>query len=181
MLEIIFDFIILNLCLLQIIDIAGPFIKQIKAENTCDIENYSPCECSAIIAEFDLNHIKCTNVEISDVSDIFNRTHAIEVSDITFYMKEEYEFIPDNWISDKKCAKLYFYCGSVNRKTIAIDAFHSTQNYTSLFEISNCLLQDSDLSFINGFTQLSSLKISQIHEIGRLFSTFQMNVHTKEI
>jgi len=91
-------------------------------------------------------------------------------------MKEEYEFIPDNWISNKKSGRIYFFCGSVNRKTIAIDVFHATQNYTSMFELSNCLLQDSDLSFINGFTQLSSLKISQIPEIGRLFSTFPTNL-----
>ncbi len=71
---------------------------------------------------------------------VFNSTHAIDLAELTLTMKEEYESIPDNWISDKMSTRFFFSCGS---KTVARNAFHATQNYTSTFELSNCLFQDS--------------------------------------
>ena len=105
---------------------------------------------------------------------IFNRTYTNELAEIEFSMKEEYQFIPDNWISDKKSVKLKFTCGSVIK--MAKYAFHATQNYTTMFDLSNCLFQDSDLSFVDGFTQLSYLSLNQIDEMGKLFSTFPTNL-----
>ena len=122
-------------------------------------------------SELDRNHIKCIDVGVSDVMNVFNRTHTVELSDITFSMKES-EFIPDNWISDKKSTYLYFTCNSFIPMTVSRYAFHVTKNYTTVFDFSDCLFQDSDLSFVDGFIYLSSLYFNRVHEIGRLFSTF---------
>ena len=125
-----------------------------------------------------MNFITCREVGKSEVMDVFNRTHTIELAEIIFSMKGEYEFIPDYWISDKKSGKLHFLCNIdvISNKTMARDAFYATRQYTALFDLSDCLFQDSDLSFVDGFIQLSSLYLNRIHEIGKLFSTFPTNL-----
>ena len=93
----------------KIVDI-GPLIKQINAADICEIENYTPCECSSVI-DVSIFSIKCVGVGAPDVMDVFNRTHTVELSEIVFSMKEELQIIPGNWISDKKAERLYFTGG----------------------------------------------------------------------
>ena len=106
--------------------------------------------------------------------DVFNRTNTIELTEINIKLKEAYGLIPENWISDKKSTLLQLTCGSVIK--IARDAFFASRKFTTKFELSNCLLEDSDLSFVDGFTQLSYLYFNQIQEIGILFPTFPTNL-----
>ena len=154
------------------------FITQSKAEYTCDIEDYSPCACEGL--EMDgRNFIMCDDFEVAVVMDVFNRTHATDLAEITIHKSWNDILIPNNLISNKKTEKLVFDCGEIIKATFEKDSFNSTRSYTTIIELYKCLLwQDSDLSFIDGFTKMKSLLIEKFDDMGRIFSTFPTNLPT---
>ena len=110
--------------------------------------------------------------------DVFNRTQTIELAQISFSKNRVDDFIPNNFISDKKAGKLLLFCYDSDPMTftnIAKDAFNSTRQHTTNLDLSFCRLRDSDLSFLDGFNKLTYLRIDYFYEMGRLFSTLPSN------
>jgi len=125
-----------------------------------------------------LNYIRCIDELVPTVLNVFNRTSTIELSEVSFYKNSADDFIPNHLISNKKTGKIFFDCTYPTQAVrVSKDAFDSTRQHTTYAELSNCLLQDSDLSFIDGFTQMSYLSITNFDEMGKAFSTFPTNLH----
>ncbi len=124
-----------------------------------------------------MNYIRCIDELVPTVLNVFNRTSTIELSEVSFYKNVADDFIPDHLISDKRTGKIFFDCVYPTRPVrVSKNAFDSTRQHTTYAELNNCLLQDSDFSFIDGFTQMSYLSITNFYEMGKSFSTFPTNL-----
>ena len=111
--------------------------------------------------------------------DVFNRTKTKEISEIYIYKKVYDQLIPDNKIADKTARRFVLYCSYVPGEKIEKNAFNSTRHITTIVELENFFLQgDSDLSFIEGFTNMASLSIYHFLDMGKRFETFPTNLPT---
>ncbi len=145
-----------------------------KAECTSTEDDYLPCFCDS---PFEQTHlfISCIEKEVSDIMDVFNRTPTKQLQEIYMEKNVKDYFFPDSLISDKQTNHLIFYCLHSDTK-IAKDAFNSTRQYTTEVALYNCPLHEPGLSFIDGFTKLKNLNINNFYEMGRVFSTFPINL-----
>lgn len=124
-----------------------------------------------------MNDITCI-ATIPDVIEAFNRTKTPEVA--IFYLTltyvETYNVIPDNFISNKQMSIFNFLSDPNYSLKIAKDAFNSTKNYTSRIELSKLYLEDSNLSFLEGFTKVSSLLLLSLPDMEKVLPTFPRNL-----
>jgi len=145
----------------------------IKAEATCGIEDYSPCTCESLRVG-DSNYVSCLNKTVLQIMDVFNRTHTKDVTEvrISFAETAKDNIIPDNFLADKTTSHIYIDCVASIEK-ITKDSFNLSRPITERIELKNCnLIDDSDLSFFDGFIALGFLSLEKFSEMGKLFATF---------
>ena len=137
-----------------------PSVIEEKAACT---ESYAPCVCELTINGLEVN---CIDVSIADIKSVFFRTSAIRLYSVSLVASDPVTVaLPADLLSDKNVDRLSLTCPPAASPklplTIAPDTFQYTRRITSYFSINDCDLATQDLSFLNGFSVLDTLRIER--------------------
>jgi len=134
-------------------------------------EDFSPCNHS-------YNTVLCDHISLREVESVFNQTYSPTLESVKLTLKPyifSETFVPEEIFGTKKIQGIsigYSYGVFINRSLslqVDVDAFRSTKNFTIYYADCSVL----NLGFLSGFDELTSLKFSNMNNIGHCCEILQ--------
>ena len=119
--------------------------------------DHAPCTCLNNGADRGYE-INCVNVTVDEIQSVFNR------SDIRDHLQLKIEgnvsYLPTDLLAGKRVRQLIIRFYNSTLEPIDIDAFRSSQDYTTYIDLSTLEESDLDMSFLSNFTALEQLSLT---------------------
>ena len=172
--------------LLLLLKVEAPTIpSKVQVSKNCS-EFYQPCACFLEVGGTNIpryNSIRCENVSLATVSEIFHHITANSSSNlfnvhINLSWADANETIPKNLLGHHQARNLISLLGlygpNNSRSLLSIDpeAFYSSRNFTKMLSIKNFDLNRLNFNFLTGFHRLEILNFNETSNINLANWTF---------